>query len=68
MKRDQVGLAAICVAMFLAGAIAGSGRPAERAALAAHNQTLRVNNKVLRAQCPARPKLQRAPFEPGDTA
>ena len=36
--------------------------------LKADNHTLREANKVLRAQCPARPRLQRGPFEPGSTA
>ncbi len=61
----------ICIAMFAAGAFAASGyqlASSERAAVVADNHTLREANKTLRAQCPARPRLQRGPFVRGSTA
>lgn len=70
MKRE-LGLSLICVGMYCAGAITMTEArlaTSERAAIAADNHTLRETNKVLRAQCPARPRLQRGPFVPGGTA
>lgn len=67
----QVIMIVVCIAMFCAGAFAASDyqlASTERAAIAADNHTLREANKTLRAQCPARPRLQRGPFEPGSTA
>lgn len=59
-----------CLAAYLIGAVTGPlVIPGfDRAALAADNHTLREANKTLRAQCPARPRLQRGPFLPGSTA
>lgn len=70
MKRE-LGGCLICVAMYAAGAWSVSEArlgATERATIAADNHTLREANKVLRAQCPALPRLQRGPFEPGSTA
>lgn len=70
MKRE-LGVCLVCIGMYLAGALSVTeARLAsiERAAIAADNHTLREANKVLRAQCPARPGLQRGPFVRGSTA
>ena len=64
----ELGLAALFVLMFLAGVLTGFGDRAHYSAIAADNHSLRESNKTLRAQCPARPRIQRGPFVPGSTA